>query len=173
MIRTLKPFDGPVWRLLSAILAKTPAVAASAPEGRFHYSGQTAAYASLSAEGTRVAIRRYMSDGVPRVLIPMWLSAERVADIRGEASASVIWQDDGDKGLHSPTWRYSDAARQAGADAMLYSSRTRPDLSHVVVFNTGCLSFIGPISAFDKFTDEQSCHSAFQYRTLRTPSPRA
>ena len=73
-------FDGPVWRLLPESLSATPMIAAQAPEGRFHHSGQVAAYASLSAEGAFVAMRRYFDDGINRVLIPMWLKTDRVAD---------------------------------------------------------------------------------------------
>ena len=69
-LRTLKSFDGPVWRLLPEAHIHTPEKPAGAPEGRFHHSGQTtAAYASLSAEGARVAIKRYIGDGVARKLI--------------------------------------------------------------------------------------------------------
>ena len=50
----------------------------------------------------------------------------------------------------SPTWLFSDEARDKGADAMLYSSRSRPELSHVVIFDTACLSYIGPITTFEK-----------------------
>ena len=56
-------------------------------------------------------------------------------------------------GEASPTWLFSDEARDKGADAMLYSSRSRPELSHVVIFDTACLSYIGPITAFE--TDEE------------------
>jgi RES domain-containing protein len=125
-----------------------PASPAAAPEGRYHYAGQTAAYASLSAEGAAVAIRRYLADGIERTLVPMWLVADYVADIRGEKAASVVWQDIRAAGAPSPTWLFSDAARKAGAQAMLYSSRSRPDLSHVVVFEPDLLRFAGPVSAF-------------------------
>lgn len=148
MTTPMVTFDGPVWRLVPASLAATPTAPAAAPEGRFHHSGQAAAYASLSVEGTHVAINRYLSDGVPRVLVPMWLRAEKVADVRGVKGASVVWQDVRNAQIPSPTWRYSDEAREAGAAAMLYSSRSRPDLTHVVIFDVRCLSFIGPISAF-------------------------
>ncbi len=142
----LAPFSGPVWRILPAAQADCPQAAAKAPEGRFHHSGQLAAYASLSAEGASVAVRRYLSDGAQRVLVPMWLEAAAVADIRGNAAASIVWQDLHAAGAPSPTWEFSDAARLAGAQAMLYSSRSRPDLSHVVVFATECLRLAGPIS---------------------------
>lgn len=141
-------FSGPVWRLLPRLVAETPAAPAHAPEGRFHHSGQVAAYASLSAEGAAVAIKRYLGDGVERVLVPMWFDAERVADERGNRAASVVWQDIWEGGAPSPTWAFSDAARQAGAQAMLYSSRSRPDLSHVVVFEPSCLTYVGPTTEF-------------------------
>ena len=142
-------FNGPVWRLLPVSRAKTPSIQAQAPEGRFHHSGQVAAYASLSVEGVEVAMRRYLGDGVKRVLVPMWLASDQVADERGNPKASIVWQDIRVAGSASPTWLFSDAARDTGADAMLYSSRSRPELSHVVVFDTACLSFIGPITAFE------------------------
>ena len=142
-------FNGPVWRLLPISLAKTPSIPAQAPVGRFHHSGQVAAYASLSVEGVEVAMRRYLDDGVKRVLVPMWLASDQVADERGNPKASIVWQDIRAAGSASPTWFFSDAARDTGADAMLYSSRSRPELSHVVVFDTACLSFIGPITAFE------------------------
>ena len=142
-------FDGPVWRLLPESLADTPMIAAQAPEGRFHHSGQVAAYASLSAEGAVVAMRRYLDDGINRVLVPMWLKSDHVVDQRGNSDASVVWQDDRAAGKVSPTWAFSDAARDVDAQAMLYSSRSRPDLSHVVVFELECLSYIGPATTFD------------------------
>ncbi|MFT9198743.1 RES family NAD+ phosphorylase [Gluconobacter oxydans] len=148
MILSIISFDGPVWRLLPKTLAGNPTVIATAPEGRFHHSGQIAAYASLSAEGASVAIQRYLSDQIERVLIPMRLTAKRVADVRGMPAASVVWQDLRDDGIPSPTWLFSDAARQAGAEAMLYSSRSRPDLSHVVVFKPECLNTFGKASAY-------------------------
>ena len=83
----------------------------------------------------------------------MWLASNQVVDERGNLKASVVWQDIRAVGSPSPTWLFSDAARDAGADAMLYSSRSQPELSHVVVFDTACLSYIGPSTAFE--TDEE------------------
>lgn len=145
-IMRMQMFDGPVWRLLPATMSASPA---SAPEGRFHHDGQIAAYASLSAERATVAIQRYLSDGTERIFVPMWLKAEYVADVRGDMEASKIWQNVRDEGKPSPTWLISDAARQAGAQAILYSSRSRPDLTHVVVFRPELLGFVGPISRFN------------------------
>ena len=142
-------FNGPVWRLLPMNLANAPSTPAQAPVGRFHHSGQVATYASLSIEGVEVATRRYLDDGVKRALIPMWLESDRVFDERGNPDASVVWQDIYAAEGASPTWAFSDAARNAGADAMLYSSRSRSELSHVVVFDVACLSYLGPITIFE------------------------
>ena len=147
-MKTLKPIDLAVWRILPFDLVATPTVPAMAPEGRFHHSGQVAAYASLSPEGASVAIQRYLNDNVARKLVPMWLNTDCLADERGNHEASLVWQDIRARGQQSPTWAISDAARVAGAKAMLYSSRSRPDLSHVVVFDPTCLSFVGPVSMF-------------------------
>jgi hypothetical protein len=95
-----------------------------------------------------VAIQRYLSDNIVRKLIPMWFEADWVADERENAEASLIWQDLRASGQTPPTWAISDAARHAGAEAMLYSSRSRPDLSHVVIFNPNCLRFVGPVTTF-------------------------
>lgn len=72
----------------------------------------------------------------------MWLKADRVVDERGNKLASVVWQDIRASGAIPPTWKISDAARDAGAQAMLYSSRSRPDLAHVVVFETERLTVV-------------------------------
>ena len=95
-----------------------------------------------------MAIQRYLSDGHPRVLIPMRLNAKCIVDERGNRNASIVWQDIWEAGNPSPTWEFSDAARKTGAQAMLYSSRSRPEISHVVVFDTGCLTYLGPTSEF-------------------------
>ena len=148
IVDKLVQFSGPVWRLLPTALAATPAALAGTTEGRFHHSGQPAAYASLSAEGAAVAVQRYLADGVPRLLVPMWLNASAVADETGNPQASIVWQDLRASGEIAPTWAVSDHARELGALAMLYSSRSRPDLSHVVVFDPACLTYVGPITAF-------------------------
>ena len=147
-MQTLSSFAGPVWRILPQALVDTPAEPAKAPEGRFHHSGQIAAYASLSAEGASVAIQRYLGDRIARKLVPMWLKSDCVVDERGNRTASVIWQDIHASELQSPTWAFSDTARDAGAQAMLYSSRSRPELNHVVIFDPACLSFVGPVTSF-------------------------
>ena len=132
------PFSGTVWRIVFADQAGAPTAPARAPEGRFHHSGQSALYASLTPEGAGVAIRRYVGpQDPPRVILPLLVTSVRLADLRGRPEVSVVWQDIHEAGAPSPTWTFSDAARAEGAQGLLYSSRSRPELSHIVLFGHG------------------------------------
>lgn len=131
-------FSGTVWRILFADLAGAPTAPARAPEGRFHHSGQWALYASLTPEGAGVAIRRYVgADDPARVILPLEVTQARLADLRGRPEVSQIWQDIRATGAAAPSWPYSDTARAEGAQGLLYSSRSRPELSHIVLFDPG------------------------------------
>lgn len=90
-------------------------------------------------------MQRYLTDNIERSIVPMQVTAKRVVDERGNPDVMIVWQDDRAKGLVPATWSVSDAARISGSQAMLYSSRSRPDLSHIVVFDPECLSFVGPV----------------------------
>ena len=115
----LIPIDIPVWRILPIELLNAPNSPARAPVGRFHHSGQIAAYASLSAEGAAVAMKRYLTDGIERKLVPMRVTCEQALDKRNDPDASIIWQDIHASGQTPPTWAISDEARSLGAQAML------------------------------------------------------
>jgi len=132
-------FCGPVWRILFTDRAAEPCASVRAPEGRFHHAGQAALYASLSAEGAGVAIRRYVrADDAPRVIVELAVDAARILDLRATPqaqAASVVWQEIRANGAPAPTWAYSDHARATGAQGMIYASRSRPDLSHLVLFD--------------------------------------
>ena len=132
-------FAGIVWRILAAARADDPTGPARAPEGRFHHDGQVAVYTSLTAEGAGIAIQRYLGPkDAPRVILPLHVTAHFLMDLRllpDPAAASVVWQDQRDQGLPAPTWAFSDAARAAGAQGLLYASRSRPDLTHLVLFD--------------------------------------
>jgi hypothetical protein len=129
--------EPPILRAFRAIHAGAdPLAPAQSPEGRFHHSGQWAIYASLTPEGCAVAIRRYLrADDPPRVVVPLALGPLRLTDLRGRAEVSAVWQDIRAGGAPSPTWAFSDAARAAGAQGVLYSSRSRPELTHLVIFD--------------------------------------
>jgi len=107
--------------------------------GRFHHSEQDALYTSCTEEGAGVAIKRYLNTDDPaRIIVPLKINADNIYDIRKtelSARASVVWQDCVANGERSPTWRYSDTAREAGAQGMLYASRSRPELTHLVLFD--------------------------------------
>ncbi|KEO51613.1 RES family NAD+ phosphorylase [Thioclava pacifica] len=132
------PFHGTVWRILFADRAEDALEPARHPEGRFHHSGQAALYASLSAEGAAVALRRYVrAADPPRVIVPLRIDTARMVDLRGtpdQAAASVVWQGGRKAGAPSPTWVFSDRARSDGAQGLIYASRSRPELSHLVLF---------------------------------------
>lgn len=96
-----------------------------------------------------MAIKRYLGDGILRKVLPMWLKSTWVIDERGNSDASVVWKDIRADGLQSPTWVFSEAARNSGVQAMRYSSRSRPDLGHVVLFDPTCPSYVGPATPFE------------------------
>jgi len=134
----LTPFKGLVWRIMFADQKHGVCKPVNSPVGRFHHDGQVALYTSCTEEGASVAIKRYVNPNDPeRIIVPLAVDMDRIYDIRNTAnsrSASVVWQDTFEKDGFSPTWEYSDAARDAGAQGMLYASRSRPDLSHFVLF---------------------------------------
>jgi len=136
---TLSPFRGLVWRIIFADQKHRACEPVDSPVGRFHHSKQVALYTSCTEEGAAVAIKRYVSLGDPeRIIVPLEVSMDCIYDIRhtGDSrNASVVWQDIFSRDGYSPTWEYSDVAREAGAQGMLYSSRSRPELSHFVLFD--------------------------------------
>lgn len=135
----LETFSGIVWRILFADQSANVCKAVASPLGRFHHDSQIALYTSCSEEGASVAIKRYVKSEDPqRIIVPLQVNADRIYDIRSSeqsAAASMVWQDHVERGESAPTWRFSDAARAAGAQGMLYASRSRPELSHLVLFD--------------------------------------
>lgn len=130
----MQGFSGIAWHMVAA--GADPLRPASAPEGRFHHSGQAALYCSLTVDGTVVAMQRYLRPGDPlRMVVPLTVQAVQLADLRHNPKASVVWQDIRASGAAAPTWAFSDRAREAGAQGMLYASRSRPDLTHLVLFD--------------------------------------
>ena len=135
----LTSFTGTVWRIMFAEHKQRACEPVSSPIGRFHHSEQVALYTSCTQEGAGIAIKRYLkSDDPARVIVPLQINAQRVYDIRKtdfSRQASVVWQECVAKGEPAPTWVYSDKAREAGAQGLLYASRTRPDLTHLALFD--------------------------------------
>ena len=135
----LTPFTGLVWRIMFSDQIQQSCEPVCSPIGRFHHSQQVALYTSCTEEGAGVAIKRYLkSDDPVRIIVPLQIEADYIYDIRKtdySSQASVVWQDCVAKGEPAPTWAYSDTAREAGARGMLYASRSRPDLTHLVLFD--------------------------------------
>ena len=144
------PWHGTAWRLIDAAAVERAALPVGSPEGRFHHDGQPAIYTSLTPEGCGIAIRRYLrADDAPRVLLPLTVAADRLVDLRGAGAApSVVWQDIRASGAPAPTWALSDAARDRGAQGLLYRSRSRPDLVHLVLFDPAVIRDAGPAEAW-------------------------
>lgn len=133
---SLVPFEGTIWRIMFADQAATPCAPVRGPQGRFHHSGQPALYGSLTAEGAGVALKRYLAPDDPaRMIMALRVKFAAISDMRGNAAAAVVWQDSAATGQAAPTWAVSDTARIVGAQALLYTSRTRPDLNHLVIFD--------------------------------------
>lgn len=118
---------------------------AQAPRGRWHHSHLKTLYLSGTPDGCRIAVKAYQrSDDPPRRIFPFDVKQARVLDLREpetrEACATtlaemhVFWADLHAAGQHSPTWEVSDAARALGVDGLLTPSRSRPDLTHLTLF---------------------------------------
>lgn len=135
----LTPFSGIVWRIMFANQSEQSCEPVDSPIGRFHHGEQVALYTSCTEEGASVAIKRYIKPNDPeRIIVPLQVNADRIYDIRNtdfSSRASIVWQDCVEKGKPAPTWSYSDTARKAGAQGILYASRSRPDLTHLVLFD--------------------------------------
>lgn len=134
------PLDTTAYRLIPA--GADPLSNAPSVEDRFHHDGQSAIYTSLSPEGCGVAIRRYVGpDDAPREIAQIKVTAQRILDLRDSnlpgdlgVDPSMVWQDIRATGRRSPTWKLSDTTRTAGAQGMLYASRSQPHLTHLVLF---------------------------------------
>ncbi len=146
------PFEGTVWRIMFASDAERATHPVGSPEGRFHHDGQPAIYTSLAPEGCGVAIRRYLRrDDPPRIIVPLTIQAERISDLTAEGAApSIVWQDLRKAGEAAPTWALSDAARAAGAQGLLYRSRSRPDLIHLTLFDRDVIQSKGTPEVWHK-----------------------
>lgn len=102
--------------------------------GRYHRPGQPALYITPHADWATIAIGRYLlSDGIARVVVPLELDGAALFDQRDPAACAALgidseqsqvrWNDELAKGREPPSWRASDAAREAGAQGIIDVSR--------------------------------------------------
>lgn len=134
------------------------------PEGRFHHSGQRALYVSPERATAGVAIDSYYRPGdAPRVIVPLYLESTALLDFRdletstglglGGQETRADWRDERARGSSASSWRASDAARNVGADGIIYPSRKVPSRWHLVLFRwnepgAACLRENGLVEAF-------------------------
>lgn len=141
---------GTFYRMIFSARQAEVLTSVSSPEGRSHYDGQPTLYLSETAEGTAVAVKRYMQANDPtRIICPLLVTNAHIVDLRDTAACDTLgidtsnrsteWQSLRAKGLRSPTWDISDRVRALGLDGMLYASRTRPDLTHLTLFKWNAL----------------------------------
>lgn len=118
---------------------------ARAPAGRWHYDNQPALYLSGSPEGCRVALKVYLRPEDPkRGIFPIRISDARVMDLRlartrhalgvSLEDIHVFWAELIKTGATPPTWKIADQARNMRLDGLLTPSRSRPDLTHLTLF---------------------------------------
>lgn len=118
--------------------------------GRYHRHGQPALYITQSADWARIAVSGYMrEDGLPRMIVPVMVSAAQVLDQRDLAAckaldidreaSNVSWRPVLAAGGEPPSWRNADAARAVGADGIIDRSRHIPGGWHVTLFRWNAL----------------------------------
>ncbi len=126
-IAALTPFCGTLYRIAFAKYAGAVLDGVIHPEGRFHYDGQPALYASPSPETAAIAIDIYLkSDDAPRVMVPLKVTGASVVDLRDRATCerygidptwpSVPWADQRAKGDPATSWKASDVVLVARTD---------------------------------------------------------
>jgi RES domain-containing protein len=143
---TLANHAGRYWRAGFLDRAAQLLNPAGAPHGRWHHHGQKALYLSGSPEGCQVALRVYVEKtDPPRGIFPFQISGARIVDLRDATTRAALgvplpdihafWADIAAQGKVSPTWDLSDHLRDLGLDGLLSPSRSRPDLTHLTLFN--------------------------------------
>ena len=141
----LSPISGLFWR--SSFIGRERHLLdpAGAPVGRWHYDGQSALYLSETPDGCRIATKIYRKREDPqRYIYPFRVENALVVDMRDPEVRSALgvslrdihvrWPDLHANGHSSPTWALSDKIRSTGATGLLSPSRSRPDLTHLTLF---------------------------------------
>ncbi len=114
-------------------------------EGRSHYGRQRTMYLSETPEGCEIATKIYRRNDDPlRGIFPLLVNEARIVDLRDIEATEALgidrthrqanWQEIRKQGLPSPTWEISDRVRTLGLDGMLYESRSKPSLTHLILF---------------------------------------
>ena len=141
----MTPVAGRFWRSVFAADVAQVLDGARSPEGRYHHDGQAALYMSPSPEYSRIAIDAYLRpDDAARVIVPFDVTGATLADLRAPdvqralgldgTESGILWQPERKAGRSATSWIASDAARNAGADGIIYAARSDATRWHIVLF---------------------------------------
>jgi RES domain-containing protein len=136
---------GRFWRSVFAADVDQVLMGARSPEGRYHHNGQAALYLSPSPAFSRIAVDTYLRPGdPPRVIVPLEVREASLADLRDPlvqralglngTEAGTLWQPERAAGRPATSWIASDAAREKGAQGIIYAARSDPARWHIVLF---------------------------------------
>ncbi len=102
----------------------------SSAAGRYHASGQRALYMSPTPDWAAIALSASLSDGHPRVIVPLdvdWAEVVDLRDLTACAAAGVTpqdadasWAEGGDE---RPSWTLADRVRNTGCDGLIDPSK--------------------------------------------------
>jgi RES domain-containing protein len=141
----MTPVAGRFWRTVLASDVERVLDGAISPEGRYHHEGQAAFYMSPSPEYSRIAVDAYLrADAPPRVIVPLDVTGANLADLRAPdvqqalglvgTESGTLWQPERVMGQPATSWIASDAARNTGADGIIYAARSDATRWHIVLF---------------------------------------
>ncbi len=139
------PVAGRFWRTVLASDVVRVLDGAVSPEGRYHHKGQEALYMSPLPEYSRFAVDACLRpDDPPRVIVPLDVTGANLADLRAPdvqralglngTESGTLWQPERAMGQPATSWIASDAARNAGADGIIYAARSDATRWHIVLF---------------------------------------
>jgi RES domain-containing protein len=141
----MTPVAGRFWRSVFATHVDRVLNGAWSTEGRYHHDAQPALYLSPTPEYSRIAIDAYLRpDDAPRVIVPFDVTDALLADLRAPdvqralglngTESGTLWQPERAMGQPATSWIASDAARNAGADGIIYAARSDATRWHIVLF---------------------------------------
>jgi RES domain-containing protein len=144
-IGRLRAVSGTFFRIMFEHQSHDVLRGAASPQGRYHHNKEPALYISPHPEWAQKAVESYVQHGDPeRSVHPLLVYDALVADVRDRelcrllgiepSDSDVPWQPQLANGVRPSTWNVSDAARQAGADGLIYTARSDPTRWHLVLF---------------------------------------
>lgn len=139
-------FSGPAYRIVFTHDTGRVLDGAASAEGRFHFGGLRALYASPKPGWAFRAIEVYLKPDDPeRCVAHLEISHARLIDLRepdpcalygiDPDDAAVPWLPQLARGERPQTWRVTEAVLASGADGFIYTSRNFPLRWHIVLLH--------------------------------------